>query len=75
MLNESADDGIVEVVYVLPLYTLQHILLLLRLQSELDEHLLELLIAVVDDELLKTVAVQYLEPIDVQDTHHLLLAK
>ncbi len=66
MLDEFADDCVVEIVYVLPLDSLQHVLFLLRLEGQLDEHLLQLLVAIVDDELLKTVAIlKYLKAVDI----------
>ena len=48
-----------------PLNPLPLILLLLLLQHELDEQLLQFLVAVVDAELLKAVVVKHLENIDV----------
>ncbi len=66
MFDEFADDGVVEVVYVLPLDSLQHVLILLRLEGQLNEYLLQLLVAIVDDELLKTVAIlKYLKAVDI----------
>ena len=56
---------IVEVLHVDPLNPLPLILLLLLLQHELDEQLLQFLVAVVDAELLKAVVVKHLENIDV----------
>ena len=52
-VNELTDGSIVEVVDVDPLDALVLVLLLLLFQNELDEELLQLLIAVVDAELLK----------------------
>ena len=62
----------------LPLISLSHldslleVLLLLRLERQIDEQLLQLLIAVVDAELLEPVLLKDLKAIDVQQTHHIL---
>lgn len=55
VLNELTDDGVVKEVNVGPLNSLAHILVLLLSQDKLNEYLLQLLIAVVDEELLKIV--------------------
>ena len=55
VLNELTDDRVVKEVDVGPLNSLAHILVLLLSQDKLNEHLLQLLIAVVDEELLKVV--------------------
>ena len=55
MLNELTNDGVVKEVDIGPLNSLAHILILLLAQDELNEHLLQLLIAVVYEELLKVV--------------------
>ncbi len=52
--NEGADGLVVEVLDVHPLDALAEVLLLLTLQHQLNEQLLQLLIAVVDAELLET---------------------
>ena len=52
-LDQVTDDLVVEVVDVLPLDAFPQVLLLLRLQGQLDEELLELLVTEVDAELLK----------------------
>ena len=52
---------VVEVVDVDPLDALALVLLLLLLEHELDEELLQLLVAVVDAELLEAVVVEHLE--------------
>lgn len=67
LLNEFADDLIVKVVDSLPGDSFPLVLFLLAFENELDEQLLELLIAVVDAELLEAVGVEDLEPVDVQD--------
>lgn len=54
LLNEVTDDLVVEVRDRLPLDALLEVLLLLRLESQLNEQLLQLLVAVVDAELFKT---------------------
>lgn len=53
-LNQVADDDVVEVLDGLPLDALAQVFLLLLLQRQLDEQLLELLVAEVDAELLET---------------------
>ena len=64
-LDEVADDLVVEVLDVLPGHALGGVLLLLRLERQLDEVLLELLVDVVDAELLEAVRVEDLEAEDV----------
>lgn len=54
LLNEVTDDLVVEVRDRLPLDSLLEVFLLLRLESQLNEQLLQLLVAVVDAELFKT---------------------
>lgn len=54
LFNEVTDDLVVEVRDRLPLDSLLEVLLLLRLESQLNEQLLQLLVAVVDAELFKT---------------------
>lgn len=54
LLNEITDDLVVEVRDRLPLDALFEVLLLFRLESQLNEQLLQLLVAVVDAELFKT---------------------
>ena len=51
---------------------LSQVLFLLLFQCELDEELLELLVAIVDAELLKAVVLEDLEPVDVQYSNHVL---
>ena len=70
LVYQLADDHVVEVVNVLPLDALPLVLLLLLLQHQLDEDLLQLLVAVVDAELLETVLAEDLETIDVEDANH-----
>lgn len=53
LLDEVADDLVVEVGDRLPLDALLEVLLLLRLKSQLNEQLLQLLVAVVYAELFK----------------------
>lgn len=53
LLDQIADDLVVEELDWLPLDALALVLLLLTLEGELDEHLLQLLVAVVDAELLE----------------------
>lgn len=55
VLNELTDDRVVKEVDVGPLNSFAHILVLLLSQDKLNEYLLQLLIAVVDEELLKVV--------------------
>ena len=58
-LYEFADNPVVEVVYGYPFDALLHVLLLLCLESQLDEDLLQLLVHKVDAELLKPVFLYY----------------
>ena len=48
------------------------VLLLLGAQSQLNEQLLQLLVAVVDAELLKAVLPKDLKPVNVEQSHHIL---
>ena len=61
---------VVEVVDVDPLDPLPLVLLLLLLEHQLDEELLQVLVAVVDAELLEGVVVEDLEAVDVEDADH-----
>ena len=70
LVDQLADDHVVEVVDVLPLDPLPLVLLLLLLQHQLDEQLLELLVAVVDAELLKTVLTKDLKAVDVKNANY-----
>ena len=70
LVNQLADDHVVEVVDVLPLDPLPLVLLLLLLQHQLDEELLQLLVAVVDAELLKTVLPKDLKAVDVKNSNY-----
>jgi hypothetical protein len=53
--NQLANDRVVKVVDVSPRNALANIVVLLLLQCQLDEQLLQLLVAVVDEKLLKSV--------------------
>ena len=55
LVNELADDSVVEVFNWGPQNTLSLVLLLLGLQSKLDKDLLQLLVAIINAKLLKTV--------------------
>jgi hypothetical protein len=57
-LNEIADDGVVEVIHIDPLDAFRDVFFLFFSQCELNEELLQLLIAVVDDKLLKAIGLQ-----------------
>ena len=70
LVDQLADDHVVEVVDVLPLDPLPLVLLLLLLQHQLDEQLLQLLVAVVDAELLKTVLPKDLKAVDVKNSNY-----
>ena len=70
LVDQLADDHVVEVVDVLPLDPLPLVLLLLLLQHQLDEELLQLLVAVVDAELLKTVLPKDLKAVDVKNSNY-----
>ena len=70
LLYQLADDDVVEVVDVLPLDPLPLVLLLLLLQHQLDEQLLQFLVAVVDAELLETVLPKNFEAVDVKNSNY-----
>jgi hypothetical protein len=55
LLNEIADDLVIEVFDFRPLDSLTDIFLLLGLESQLDENLLQLLVDVVDAKLLERI--------------------
>ena len=55
---------------MLPLYALPLVLLLLLLQNQLDEQLLQLLVAVVDAKLLKTVLPEDFKAVDVKNSNY-----
>ncbi len=55
-----------------PLY-LSNVLILLRFQCQFNKYLLQLLVAVVDDELFEAIGLKHFEAIDIQHSHHLLL--
>ena len=73
MLNKSADDSIIEVVNMFPFDPFQNVLFLLGLQCQLNKHLLQFLVAVIYDELLKAVVIEDLKAVDVQNSHNFLL--
>lgn len=53
LFNEVTNDNVVEVLHGLPLDALAQVLFLLLLQRQLDEQLLQFLVAEVDAELLE----------------------
>lgn len=53
LLNQVADDLVIEELNWFPLDAFALVLLLLTFESELNEHLLQLLVTVVDAELLE----------------------
>lgn len=55
LLNEIADNLVVEVFDFRPLYPLANIFLLLGLESQLDENLLQLFVDIIDAELFEGV--------------------
>jgi hypothetical protein len=55
LLNEIADNLVVEVFDFCPLDSLTNIFLLLGLESQLDENLLQFFVDVVDAELFETI--------------------
>lgn len=73
LLDQIADHLVVEVLHRDPLDALPAVLVLLGLQRQLDEQLLQLLVAEVDAELLEAVLLEDLEAVDVQDAHHVAL--
>ena len=66
LVDEVDHHLVVKVGDRLPRHALALVLLLLRLERELDEDLLQLLVAVVDAELLERVRLEDLEAVDVQ---------
>ena len=70
LVDELADDLVVEVFDGDPVDPLLPVLLLLLLQDQLNEQLLQLLVAVVDAKLLKAVFVEHLKPVNVEDPDH-----
>ena len=66
LFYQLADHRVTEEPNLGPLHPLGQILLLLHLEASLDEHLLELLIRVVDDELFKSVVLEGLKAINIQ---------
>ena len=58
-----------------PLYILPLVFLLLLFEHELDEELLQFLVAIIDTDLLETVLLKDLEPVNVQDTDHSAFTK
>lgn len=66
LLDQVAYDLVVEVLDRRPLDLLAHVLLLLRLERELNKDLLELFVDIVDAELLERVRVEDLEAVDVE---------
>jgi len=71
LLDQVTDDFVVKILNMFPFNALPAILLLLRLQCQLNEELLKLFIAEVDAELFKTVSLKYFKAIDVQDSYNL----
>ena len=66
LFHQIYDDAIVEVVNVFPGDAFFLVLLLFLLQNQLDEDLLQFLVAVVDAELFERVDVEDLEAVDVE---------
>ena len=67
--DQVADGCVVEELDVRPRDAFTNILILFLLQSQLDEDLLQLLVAVVDDKLLKAVVLKDLKAVNVKDTN------
>jgi len=65
-LDQLAHAQVVKVLHLRPGDPLLRVLLLLRLERELDEVLLKLLIAVIDAQLLETIHGENLEAVDVK---------
>ena len=72
LLNQLANNLVVEVLDWCPLNLLLSIFFLLSLQSQLNENLLKLLIDVVDAKLLERVALEDLKSIDIENTDTML---
>ena len=62
------------VLYLFPVYSFSLVFLLFLFQHQLDEQLLKLFIAVVDAQLLKTVAVKDFKAVDIQYTDYCTLS-
>ena len=72
LFYQLADHRVAEEPHLGPLHPLGQILLLLHLEASLDEHLLELLIRVVDDELFKSVVLEGLKAINIQYSQNIV---
>lgn len=70
LLDEIANDFVVEINDGLPFDALSPVLVLFGAQRQIDEKLLELLVAVVDAQLFEAIAVENLEAVDVEDAKH-----
>mmetsp|Transcript_26469 Transcript_26469/g.69624 ORF Transcript_26469/g.69624 Transcript_26469/m.69624 type:complete len:686 (-) Transcript_26469:554-2611(-) len=69
-VNQITNDLVVEEFDGLPLDTLAHVLILLRFESELNEKLLKLLVAVVNAELLKRVLLENFKAVNVEHANN-----
>ena len=58
LFYEITDDGVIEVIYIYPLYSLSDVFLLFLLQCQFYKDLLQFLVTVIDDKLLKTVVLE-----------------
>ena len=74
LFDQIADGHIVEIGDRCPLEPFLDVLVLFLFQGQFDEHLLQFLVAKVDDELLETVVLQNFEAVNVQQTQHFPLA-
>ena len=70
LLNEVANDFVVEKVHVGPVDVLPLVLFLLLLQDKLNEELLQLLVAIVYTKLLEAVVFEHFKAVDVQHADH-----
>ena len=67
-LYQVAYDRVAKVADLVPLDPLLHVLLLLQLERPVDEHLLQLLVGKVYDELLETVVLKGLEAVNIKNS-------
>jgi len=70
LLYEVTYHRVVEELNGCPLNAFTNIFLLLLFESCFHHHLMELLIAKIDDKLLKPIPFKHLEPIHIQDAQH-----
>lgn len=70
-LYELTDDGVAEEAHLAPLHALGQVLLLLHLEARVNEHLLKLLVCIIDQELFKSILLESLKTINIQYSKHI----